>query len=237
MKKIIILLIPFLLTGCASVSYNLNIERNLSVIEEVNISATKDYFNSFYMNLPITIVKEAYNNEELMGPLKNNNYKYELKNPVDSYPSVYSFKKYNSIDEYIENTVYKGQVFNEIFVNNDDNLVTITTKDYIRYLLDDSSGNIDSRFPISNLNINIKVPYVVTNSNADKVDKVTNTYTWYTAEETLDKNINITFDKNKLYIYNLSLYISLSIIVIITIIGLVLIIKAIKKNKKNNYVG
>ena len=44
-KKILILLIPFLLTGCASVNYELDIDKNINVSEKVKITATSDFFN------------------------------------------------------------------------------------------------------------------------------------------------------------------------------------------------
>ena len=94
MKKTILLLLPFLLTGCASVNYNLVINKDLSVSEEVNISATKEYFDGFYMNLPITIVEEAYNNPQINDLLKQNNYSYELRKDNRPYPSVFVNQKF-----------------------------------------------------------------------------------------------------------------------------------------------
>ena len=48
-KKILILLIPFLLTGCASVNYELDIDKNINVSEKVKITATSDFFNIYYI--------------------------------------------------------------------------------------------------------------------------------------------------------------------------------------------
>ena len=234
MKKIIVLLIPLLLTGCASVTYDLKVEKNLSVVEEVNMSATKEYFDNYYMNLPITIIKRAFDNEESMYPLKKNNYSYELRKNNFPYPSIFASKKYNSLEEYATNTIYKGQSFEDILVENKDNLITLKTKEFIKYKPDDSSGEMDYRFPVSNLSITITLPYVVEDSNADKVKKSTNTYTWYIDEKTEDKEINITFDKNKIYIYNLFMYISIVVIIIISIILIIYIKKVVQKNKNNN---
>lgn len=235
-KNILIIFCCIFLTGCASVNYNLDIQKNLSVEEKVNISATKEYFDNFYMNLPITIVRDIYENADLLAPLKNNNYKYELKKDNYPYPSVFISKKYSNLNEYASKTIFKGQSFNEIFISSENNLITLKATDFMKYAPEDSSGGDDDRYPVSNLSINIRVPYVVKENNADKVDKSTNTYTWNIDEETLDKEINITFDKNKIYIYGKSFYISLGIIIILIIVVLIYIIKKIKKNRKNNFV-
>ena len=78
-KKILILLIPFLLTGCASVNYELDIDKNINVSEKVKITATSDFFNIYYKNLPITIVKEFYNDSDIQNKLNSNNYKQRIK--------------------------------------------------------------------------------------------------------------------------------------------------------------
>ena len=234
MKKIILLVIfLLLLTGCASVDYSLDIEKDLSVVENVKISATKDYFESFYKNLPITIVREAYNNEELMKPLKDNNYDYNLKNEYP-YPNVYVKKKYTSLDIYQNTTVFKGQVFNNINVVKKDNLITINATDFIKYNLEDSDGELGGSFPVSELIINIKVPYVVTDSNADSVDKKNNIYKWVVNEKTEDKEIKLTFDKNRIFISNLNAIVAM-IIIIIIVIGLIVYFgRVYYKNKNNN---
>ena len=234
MKKLIILFIPFLLTGCASVTYDLEIEKDLKVVESINMSATREYFNNFYMNLPITIIREAYENEETMSRLKNNNYEVELRKDNVPYPSVFATKKYDSINQFVTDTVYNGQMFEEIYLENKDNLITIKTSKSLPYAPDDSSGDSDSRYPISNLTIKIKLPFVVKESNADDIEKSSNTYTWYIDEKTVDKEINITFDKSKVYIYNKSLYISVTIIVIISVILIIYILRMINRNRKNN---
>ena len=58
MKKIILIfLILFLVSGCATVEYQLDIQKDLSVLENVFISATSEYFNDFYRENPKTVVK------------------------------------------------------------------------------------------------------------------------------------------------------------------------------------
>ena len=229
-KMFIILVVSFLLTGCASVKYNLNIEKDLEVQEEVYISATSEYFNNFYKNLPITIVKEFYNSDEIMKPLKDNNYQYELLEEKVTYPTVFVQKKYNSLDEYANNTIFKNQSFEEIFVTTNGSSVTLEMKGFLPYLEDEDNA----RYSISNVNINIKLPYIVSKHNANKYDAKNNTYTWNINKDTTDKKIELSFDKNKRYIYNIYMYISMFILFLIIVIIIIIILKMRKKNKINN---
>ncbi len=229
LKIILVLMITFLITGCADVSYNLDINKDLNVNEEVFITGTSDYFNNFYKNLPITIVKEFYDDTKQIEPLKNNNYNYELKNDNVKYPGLLATKSYNSIEEYTNNTIFKGQSFSSITSNIKDNLVNINVSGFIPYNEDRTYG-----YNISNLIIKIKLPYVVTDSNADSIDKNTNTYTWKIDSNTTDKEIKLTFDKNKIYVYNVSIYISILILIILGIIIGIIVLKLIRKNKVNN---
>mgnify|MGYP003313448832 CR=1 FL=1 len=99
-KIILIFIIPFFLTGCVSAKYTLDIDKNLKVSEEVFISATSEYFGSFYKNNPITIVKEWYNDSENKNSLTKNNYSHELVTENVTYPGVLVKKKYDNLSEY-----------------------------------------------------------------------------------------------------------------------------------------
>lgn len=232
MKKILILLIPFFLTGCASVSYNIDIEKNLNITEEVFISATDEYFNNFYKNYPLTIVKEWYQSDRILNILNENNYEHKIITENVAYPGVLVKRKYNSLTDYSNNTIFKSQSFENIYTIQNENLITIKATDFLPYIEDES----DSRYAISNLSINIKLPYVVVNHNADKYNKETNTYTWIINEKTKEKEIELTFDKNKVYVYNLVMYISIIILSLIVIAIIIIIKKYIKKNKINNQI-
>lgn len=232
MKKILILLIPFFLTGCASVSYNLDISKNLEIKEEVYITGTKEYFNDFYKNYPITIVKEWYQNEDILTTLNNNKYEHELITEGVTYPQIFVKKNYNSLTEYSNNTIFKGQSFENIYIITTNELITIKASNFLPYLEDEDNG----RYSVSNLKINIKVPFTVTSHNANSYNKKTNTYTWIIDKNTQEKDLEITFNKNKIYVYNFAMYISI-IILIIIIISIILIIRMyIKKNKYNNQI-
>lgn len=229
-KKLLILIVPFLLTGCAAVNYDLEINSDLEVEEIVSITGTTEYFNNFYKNLPITIVREFYEDEERMKPLKDNNYSYELVTENVNYPTLVARKKYSSLSEYTNNTIFKGQSFENIVTSVDGDLVTIQTVNFLPYLEDED----DARYSISNVDFTIKVPFVVTSNNADSYDPKTNTYTWTINEDTKEKQITLTFDKTRTYVYNLAMYISIFILCLLVAILIFVGVKMIKKNKVNN---
>lgn len=229
-KKILILLIPFLLTGCASVNYELDIDKNINVSEKVKITATSDFFNIYYKNLPITIVKEFYNDSDIQNKLNSNNYKHEINQKNAKYPEVIVSKEYKSLEEYSQNTIFKNQTFENIIVTTNDNLITLQTVNFKKYTTDDDSDS----YPVSKLAISIKSPYVVVENNADKHDKKTNAYIWLVDSSTENKEIKITFDKNKIYIYNIVMYISLFVIILIILTMIIIGFKMHKKNVINN---
>ncbi len=229
-KKILILLIPFLLTGCASVNYELDIDKNINVSEKVKITATSDFFNIYYKNLPITIVKEFYNDSDIQNKLNSNNYKHEINQKNAKYPEVIISKEYKSLEEYSQNTIFKNQVFENVIITTNDNLITLQTVNFKKYTTDDDSDS----YPVSKLAISIKSPYVVVENNADKHDKKTNAYIWLVDSSTENKEIKITFDKNKIYIYNIIMYISLFVIILIILTMIIIGFKMHKKNVINN---
>ena len=229
-KKILILLIPFLLTGCASVNYELDIDKNINVSEKVKITATSDFFNIYYKNLPITIVKEFYNDSDIQNKLNSNNYKHEINQKNAKYPEVIVSKEYKSLEEYSQNTIFKNQVFENVIITTNDNLITLQTVNFKKYTTDDDSDS----YTVSKLAISIKSPYVVVENNADKHDKKTNAYIWLVDSSTENKEIKITFDKNKIYIYNIVMYISLFVIILIILTMIIIGFKMHKKNVINN---
>ena len=103
-------------------------------------------------------------------------------------------------------------------------------KNFIPYIEDET----DNGYPISNLMINIKVPYQVVDSNASEIDKKTNTYKWKITEASKEEELKITFDKTKIYVYNLYMYISIGILCLLVVVLILIIRYLVKKNKKNN---
>lgn len=226
MKKIsLLLIILFLVTGC-SVSSNITISRDLTVKEEVKMTGTPEFFSRYAKSLPLTTINSLL--EVRKHILIENNYDYYI-DKKGTYPVVVANKEYNNISSFVNNTIFSNQYFENFETTTNNNLVSIKATDFIPY-----DPDYIERYEISNCNINIRLPFVVTKHNADSYDEKTNTYTWKITKKTENKEINLTFDKTKIYIYNLVMYISIVILILIIII-LILVTRSIfKKNKKNN---
>ncbi len=230
-KKKIGLLIIFMmiLSGC-SVKSNITINQDLSVIEEVDMSGTKEFFNNRYKMLPIHIIEDILTSDDREEILKQNNYSYRINEQGD-YPSVIARREYSNIDNFVNDTIFKKQYFNSFKTKTEDNIISIDATDYIKY----EQGDLE-RYPISTFTLNVTLPYTVTKSNADRHIKSTNTYVWYINDKTENKEIHLSFDKTKIYIYNLPYYIGLGILLIIIIIVIYFILKIKNRNRKNNQI-
>ena len=227
MRKVILLItILFLLSGC-DVRSNITINKDLSVKEEVRMTGTSSFFSVYYKDLPITVVENMLETGDRKDKLIKNGYTYTI-NEDERYPAVIAKKEYSSINDFVEKTIFKDQYFSNFETTNNENLITIHANGFKKYVED------PEYYEIKKFSLYIKVPYVVTDSNADSYEAATNTYIWNINEDTEDKEIKLTFDKNKIYIYNIGVYISIIILVVLGIILGLIIRMLYIKNKNNN---
>lgn len=231
MKKLFILIIAvFLFTGCASGNYKLEINKDLSVIEDANITGTNEFFSIFYKNHPITIVKEFYDSDTIKSKLNDNNYFHELIRDEGN-PKVHVNKKFNSIKEYVDGTIFKGNGFEDIEYEINDNLVTVRAKGLISPL----NETVEGGYVISSMNISIKSYYDVVDSNADSFNKTSNTYTWNIKNDgKSSKEISLTLNKNKKYYESYLLYILFFIFSVVLCFILYSVSKVIRRARDNN---
>ena len=226
-KILIISLVIFLLTGC-KVSSNIEINKNLSVSETVNMGGTIEFFNNRYKMMRINVIKEILAGENREEYLISNGYKVSIDDST-SFPVVIATKNYKSLEDFTNNTIFKNQYFGTFETTTSNSLVTLHATDFIVY----EDGDLE-RFDIANCSIKIKVPYEVVENNADSYDKKTNTFIWNIKRDTIEKEIKLTFDKNHIFIYNSSMYISMIIMILLIITLLIIILKLIKKHKNEN---
>ncbi len=225
-KILIIVFILFILTGC-NVSSNIEIHRDLSVSETVNMGGTYEFFDNRYKMMKINVIKEVLDGEGRKEYLTNNGYKYSIDDS-GVFPFVVATKRYKSLEDFTQNTIFKDEYFETFEVVKSKSLVTINAKNFIQY----EDGDID-RFDIAACSINIKVPYKVVENNADSYDYKTNTFIWNIKRGTIDKEIKLTFDKNHIFIYDSFMYVIIAIVVLVIITLIIIIIKIKNKNKSN----
>ena len=227
MKKIVIILcLLFLVTGC-NVTSNITINKDLSVTEEVKMTGTPEFFAIYGKNSPTTVVNDMLNSLNRKETLISNGYAYKTIKE-NNYPVVVATKNYSTVKDFTDKTIFKDQYFTNFETIEKDNLITLKASGFIKY------DQIPDQYEIEKFALNIKVPYVVTDNNADSYDESSNTYTWEIPLETLDKEINLTFDKNKTYVYNLYIYISVGILILLVIIILAIVMNLKKKSELNN---
>lgn len=223
MKKIVILIGALLLvTGC-SVKYNIVINEDLSVSEEAKLTGTEKFFDVYYKTTKKHVLEgmiDIYKDQ-----LIENKYQYELIE--DKVPYVLVNKKYDSVNEYINNSKLFNNYFDEIKYTENKNIRRIETFGY-------NENDIDNpdRFVIEELEITITCPYVVKNNNAKDVNKQTNTY-YYELNKDNNK-ILLEYDISKKFNPNADLIKTLIIAVIVVVITWITVVVLTKKNKNNN---
>lgn len=227
MKKIIVLLILlFVVTGC-QVDYQIDIDKDLQITENVKMTGTTEFFNIYYKTQKINVLKMMLDTRERKETLTKNGYVYTIEN--EDLPYVYATKSYSSLDDYINGTIFYKQLFTDINFYKENSIITFKASGFI---INDPEN--PERYNIKGLTIKIKTPYAASDNNADSYDSKTNTYRWVITDETLDKEILLKFDTNRLYINNLVMYISIAILIILVIVFILIVRKLIEKNKKNN---
>ena len=119
-------------------------------------------------------------------------FSYKLYNEQDMYYGVAS-KQYNSVVD-INNSKFFKEAFSQVDVKKNGNIVNVS-------LIGLSQSYVsDVVYDEKNITINLGLPYVVTNNSANKIDPVTNVYSWYVGEDTQD--ITFSFDSSKIYVYD-----------------------------------
>ena len=228
MKKnrlILILIISFLLTGC-TFNYDTKIMLDGSVKEKIN---TKTFGSEIFE-------EDSYNKDVLKKTtesyLKLSQIKAEEIAYNDDSVKVFVTNSYESIDDYSKNSKAIETIFNKLQVKNEKNKILLKTI------------NSDYDFGISDYygsTISISLPYKVLNHNANEFKSNTNTYLWKLDSEF--KGIELEYQKNKFYTYNviklfnyatINTYIILIVSILLVIFGIIIFIYYYKAIKSMN---
>lgn len=228
-KKLIFLCLIFVLTGC-SVEYNLTINEDGSVEEKVVAEEITNRMQSS------TRLKGDQAVNYLFNMFKRSDENIKLSSKSDSrntYATVTN--SLDSLDEYKEN--FTSDVFNHVDIEKKDGVVSLTF-DQTQML----GGNSSRQLIYDDITVNINVPYVVKEHNADKTSG--STYTWYIKKNEDLKTIKLSYEEGSkkdsinLKINGKTYNINYAVVVIggIIVVLLVIISVVYVKNKKNNVV-
>ncbi len=186
-KRLLLLSSLMLITGCTA-KYNLIINDDLSVSDEITASETIKYYDENYSLYDRnTAITNLWDNMSSIFDYSRH-YTYKIN---DNNTGIVAVSEYSSLQDYINrNSIYK-QYFEKIDFSLNDDIITIKTSgDFYPYVEQDPE-----RFPIDSFSLNIKLPFKVLNSNADLIDG--NTYTWHINKDTKEKSIYLEFDSSK----------------------------------------
>lgn len=225
MKKVIILIfICLFCIGCEA-KYELTINEDLTVDENITGLEDNEFFGKYYKSTKERVV--GFLTETVDDYLNELGYVKTFIDEGDLAGALVS-KKFSSIEEYFEKSQSYTQFYDDWDYSIKNRIVTISLKDQLLR----NEDSID-RYVIDTCEVSITLPFKVKKSNASHIDKNTNTYTWNLNDKEA-KDIYIKFDTTKKASYDNSNYLSYTIIIIVLIAITVLVYYIYDKNKLNN---
>lgn len=202
-KRILLVLLVFLLTGC-SATYNINLKANSNVYENavIKINDTEDNYSR------ILKLIENYN-------ISTKNYKIsrDSENIVITYD-----KKYNSVESYVLNSFLYKQIFNDIQVDKKISNTTLETE--ANFNNNNISINKDNIINIESMKINLISDLPILKENSDIKDG--NKYTWTYNGNQKQKKISVSYSNVPLVMTYKSITISVLIIICSLLIGTII---------------
>lgn len=213
-KYIVISVLLLLVTGCSG-NYNVKINEDMSVNEE----------------LYLTIENKEGLYQKTLKIFNDNNVKekdYEVVLSDDNLKITYN-ASYNSIEEYILNSKVYHQLIDNIELNKSNNYVDLYVNEKLKLSNSDMKQNGTNLTDLDVLQVNIENPFEVNFSNAELVTD--NVYTWTIKNGDIEKKIQMQF-KPSLDIFPYRQVIVLSVVIICFVIIGVSIYIRYKKSQK-----
>lgn len=198
-KKILLLLFPLFLSGC-TIQYNIEIKEDLSFEENIIVKESYGFFNHLEKD-----VEGARNFIEATIKRNDENFTYNWNYLEEEKTyGVDMYKKYPTLEELEELKTIKF-MYDGVEIERNNNYITLKTTGDINmalmytYATREPHPDDDYTYIMKPIDtyFSVTIPFKVTNHNADKVNKETNTYYWLVSEKTTTKPIEITFDQNK----------------------------------------
>lgn len=209
------------LSGCTT-EYNLKVNDDYSVEENMIIYENSDYYRLFD-NSRRDIVMLKINSDENV-----KKYDYDIYENVDNFGASLNLK-YKNILEYKENNNNFEILFENLKITKENSVVQIHAYDLKNY------GPFYQReYSVDKAIISIKLPTKAISSNADEVDEKNHIYKWYITSVLDNADINIKYEENNFVKIINSTYTIIALSIVVLLVLLIFIIKFIKTSKKNN---
>jgi len=214
LKIFIIGILLILVTGCSG-NYNLKINDDMSIDEELYL--TIDNTNNTYTKT-LKIFKE--NNI----PEKD----YEVVLSDNNVRITYN-KKYDSMEEYILDSKIYHELIDEIQFNKSNDYIDLYVNQKLKLSNDNIKSNGANLVDLDVLQINIENPFSVNYTNAEIVND--NVYTWTIKKGDIEKKIQMQF-KPSLNVFPYKQVAVLSTVIICSLIIIFTIYRRYKKRQK-----
>ena len=214
LKIFIIGILLILVTGCSG-NYNLKINDDMSIDEELYL--TIDNTNNTYTKT-LKIFKE--NNI----PEKD----YEVVLSDNNVRITYN-KKYDSMEEYILDSNIYHELIDEIQFNKSNDYIDLYVNQKLKLSNDNIKSNGTNLVDLDVLQINIENPFSVNYTNAEIVND--NVYTWTIKKGDIEKKIQMQF-KPSLNVFPYKQVAVLSTVIICSLIIIFTIYRRYKKRQK-----
>lgn len=214
LKIFIIGILLILVTGCSG-NYNLKINDDMSIDEELYL--TIDNTNNTYTKT-LKIFKE--NNI----PEKD----YEVVLSDNNVRITYN-KKYDSMEEYILDSKIYHELIDEIQFNKSNDYIDLYVNQKLKLSNDNIKSNGTNLVDLDVLQINIENPFSVNYTNAEIVND--NVYTWTIKKGDIEKKIQMHF-KPSLNVFPYKQVAVLSTVIICSLIIIFTIYRRYKKRQK-----
>lgn len=172
-KVLILLIILVLVSGCSG-TYDLNINKDLTISEELNV----------------TLEGEASSYDKINQLFKSNNIdedKYKIVIEENNLNVTYN-ESYDSIENYLLNSFLYKQLFSKISYNTDRKEFSLEASN----IFNNTNPKLNYSNSIKNLRINVNTPLNIVDENSDLSNE--DTYTWTIDDTTKEKNAYIVFD-------------------------------------------
>jgi hypothetical protein len=227
-KKIILLMLVTLLFSGCSVKYNLYINDDLSVNEKITASENSKSLRTNTGETPKTAANSLFELYKIDGV----NYSFSIVEKETNTTGMAS-TSFKSLEEYED--YFKSDIIKEVNISKKDSYITLDFKQ------DVALSEYASRSLIyDDIEVNIEIPFKVTENNADSIDG--NTYTWNITKDGKLKDIKVTFNTNEtrnsriidLGFFKINVKYSIALAVGIVLILLVIALIVYINNKKNN---
>lgn len=214
LKIFIIGILLILVTGCSG-NYNLKINDDMSIDEELYL--TIGNINNTYTKT-LKIFKE--NNI----PEKD----YEVVLSDNNVRITYN-KKYDSMEEYILDSKIYHELIDEIQFNKSNDYIDLYVNQKLKLSNDNIKSNGTNLVDLDVLQINIENPFSVNYTNAEIVND--NVYTWTIKKGDIEKKIQMQF-KPSLNVFPYKQVAVLSTVIICSLIIIFTIYRRYKKRQK-----